>query len=325
MKSSFVHRPLNSPFDDPVVFVRVLREKRAFLLDLGDISRLDPGDLQKITHVFVTHTHIDHFIGFDTLMRSLLRRDLPLCIYGPANIADCVEGKLKGYTWNLIRDYPLRMDVFSVDHDIVRHTSFCAESAFERRDEGSGRMAGFLYRDDLLTVKTIQLDHQIPCLAYSIEEVFHININKSLLKDFGLPVGPWLSDFKRAIRAGHPAETEFAVAGRRLTLGEMRRIATIAEGQKIAYVTDVSITDDNIERLVEFVRNSDTLYCEAYFLDRDIDRARTRFHLTAKITGTIARRAAVRRLVVMHFSPRYRESSETPESEAMREFMRQNA
>jgi len=87
-------------------------------------------------------------------------------------------------------------------------------------------------------------------------------------------------------------------------------------------VTDVSLTDDNIRRIIEFVRDSDTLYCEAYFMDKDIDMARKRFHLTAKITGSIARRAGVKHLVVMHFSPRYRNLPESPGEEAMREFMK---
>ncbi len=83
MKPTFIHSLVNGPFEDPSLFVRIMREKRAFLFDIGNISRLGPGDLQKITDVFVTHTHIDHFIGFDILVRALLRREIPLRVYGP--------------------------------------------------------------------------------------------------------------------------------------------------------------------------------------------------------------------------------------------------
>ncbi|HKZ56748.1 MAG TPA: MBL fold metallo-hydrolase, partial [Thermodesulfovibrionales bacterium] len=77
MKPTFIHRMINGPFEDPCLFIRIIREKRAFLFDIGSIDRLKSGDLQKITDVFVTHTHIDHFIGFDTLLRALLRRERP--------------------------------------------------------------------------------------------------------------------------------------------------------------------------------------------------------------------------------------------------------
>lgn len=317
-----MHSTVNGPFDDPGLFVRIFREKRALLFDAGDISRLKSGDLQKITDVFITHTHIDHFIGFDMLIRALLRRELPLHVYGPSNMADCVEGKLKGYTWNLITEYPLQIEVFSINGGAMSHSSFYARNRFQRRENSDREISGVLLREPLFTVKTLQIDHQIPCLAYSIEEEFHININKALLMEMGLPVGPWLSELKRAIREGMPNGTEFVISGRRHTLDDLHAIVTITKGQKISYVTDVSITDDNILKIIEFVRDSDTLYCEAYFMDKDIDRARKRSHLTAKLAGMIARQAEVKHLMVMHFSPRYRNLPESLEEEAMREFMR---
>jgi ribonuclease Z len=319
MKPTFIHGLVNSPPEDPSLFVRILRERRALLFDIGNISRLAPGDLQKITDVFVTHTHIDHFIGFDTLLRALLRREKPLRIYGPSNITECIEGKLKGYTWNLIQGYPLRIEVFSIHSDTVRSSSFYAGNRFRRIDNGSTVFDGLLLKDPLFSVKAALLNHQIPCIGFLIEEEFHININKDLLNEMGLPVGPWLSELKKAIRENEQAYKEFFVAGRRFMLGELAEVATITKGQKIAYVTDVAATDENIHKIIDFVRESDTFYCEAYFLDQDRDRAFERFHLTAKITGAIAREAKVKNLVVMHFSPKYRGEADGPAAEALRE------
>jgi len=323
MKPTFLHNLVNSPFEDPVLFIRIMREKRALLFDIGNIAGLDPGNLHKITDVFVSHTHIDHFIGFDTLIRALLRRKTPLRIYGPSNITDCVEGKLKGYTWNLIQDYPLNIEVYALDGDRVLQSGFHAEERFLRRDSGIRIFSGVLLQEPLLTVRALQLDHQVPCLAFSIEEEFHINIDKVLLEKMGLPVGPWLSRLKKAVRENMPEETEFTVSGRRYRLGELSGISKITKGQKIAFVTDVSVTDENIRKITGFVHGSDTLYCEAYFLDKDLDRALQRFHLTAKLAGKIARQAGVRNLVVMHFSPKYRGQADGPEAEAMEEFRNQ--
>ena len=317
-----MHRMINPPSDDPGLFVRIFREKRALLFDAGDITRLKSGDLQKITDLFISHTHIDHFIGFDTLVRALLRRSSPLRVYGPSNIADCIEGKLKGYAWNLIAEYPLKIEVHSIEGSTIYHTSFQAADRFQRFFLGTRIMNGILLREPLFAVRALQLDHQIPCLAYSLEEEFHININKALLQEMALPIGPWLSEMKRAIRNRLPGDTEFIVSRRTYRLDDLRAIATITKGQKIAYVTDASMTEDNIHKIIEFVKDSDTLYCEAYFLNKDIDMARKRFHLTAKIAGGIARQAGVKHLVPMHFSPRYRNLPEYPAEEAMREFTR---
>lgn len=324
MKPTFIHSLVNDPFEDPSLFIRIMRERRALLFDIGNISRLSPGDLQKITDVFVTHTHIDHFIGFDTLIRALLRRERALRVYGPSNITDCVEGKLRGYTWNLIRDYPLKIEVLSIKGEKVVCSDFAAERSFERRENDISEFNGTVLKDPLFVVKALQLDHEVPCLAFSVEEDFHININKESLREKDLPVGPWLSELKKAIREKKPGDTEFVIGHRRHSLDEMIAIVKISEGQKISYVTDVSITEANIGKITEFVRGSDTFYCEAYFLDRDMDRALQRFHLTAKITGRIARQAGVKHLVAMHFSPKYRNTPDSPGDEALKEFMQQS-
>lgn len=320
MKPTFIHRLINGPFEDPTLFVRIMRERRALLFDIGSIDRLEPRELQKITDVFVTHTHIDHFIGFDTLLRALLRRETPLRVYGPLNITDCIEGKLKGYTWNLIKEYPLKIEVFSIKGDKIFTSLFHAENCFKRMDNSILDFDGTILREPLVKVRAVQLDHQIPCLAFSLEEEFHININKAVLKEMGLPVGPWLSELKNAIRGGNSGDTEFMISNRVYTLKELHNVATITKGQKISYVTDISIHDENIKKIINLVSNSDTLYCEAYFLEKDRDRALERFHLTAKIAGKIARDAGVKSLIVMHFSPKYRDQSDSPENEALREF-----
>jgi ribonuclease Z len=320
MKPTFIHKLINGPFEDPSLFVRILREKRAFLFDIGSLYRLKPGDLQKITDVFVTHTHIDHFIGFDTLLRALLRREAPLRVYGPSNITDCIEGKLRGYTWNLIKEYPLKIKVISITDKIIYSSSFHAEKCFKRTEGSVSTFDGTVLEEPLLKVKAIQLDHQIPCISFSLEEEYHININKAALQEKGLPVGPWLSELKNAMRGNKSGDTEFTILNRKYHLEELQTIATITKGQKISYVTDVSLTDDNIKKIIELVHDSDTLYCEAYFLEKDRDRALERSHLTAKTAGKIAKEARVKNLVVMHFSPKYKKESETPEDEAMREF-----
>ena len=320
MKPTFIHRLINSPFEDPSLFIRIIRERRAFLFDIGSIYRLKPGDLQKITDVFVTHTHIDHFVGFDTLLRALLRRDTPLRVYGPSNITDCIEGKLRGYTWNLIKEYPLKIKVFCIKEDKIITTSFHAENCFKRTEDGVFNFNGTILSEPLFKVKTIQLDHQVPCLSFSLEEEFHININKAALHERGLPVGPWLSELKNAMREEKSGDTEFIISNRKYYLEELREITKITKGQKVSYVTDASLSDENIKKIIDLVRESDTLYCEAYFLEKDRDRALERSHLTAKTAGRIAKKAKVKNLVVMHFSPKYRKQIETPEDEAMREF-----
>lgn len=307
---------VNSPFGDPVLYARLFRERRALLFDLGDIGGLYSGNLLKISDVFVTHTHIDHFIGFDLLLRTCLRREEPLRVFGPRGITDCVEGKLRGYSWNLIQDYPLRIEVHEIAGATVAHHSFHARNSFRRDPRGERPFDGTVLGDSYFTICGAILSHDIPVMAYSLEEDYHININGQLVKDLGLPVGPWLSDLKKAIRAGLPDTTAFEVGDRSLTLREAKTVATITRGQKISYVTDAAPNTENIGKILGLVKGSDQLFCEAYFLDEDRGRALERNHLTAALAGSIARAAGVGSLVLMHFSPKYRTRPEALYHEA---------
>ena len=76
-------RLVNPPFGDPGLFAPFFHKKRALLFDLGDISSLSPKDILKITHCFVSHAHMEHFIGFDHLLRIMLGREKVLRLYGP--------------------------------------------------------------------------------------------------------------------------------------------------------------------------------------------------------------------------------------------------
>src|SRR5688572_8946013 len=85
---------VNGPFGDPALFLDFRFERRALLFDLGDIAALPAKKILRLSDVFVTHAHMDHFSGFDRLLRICLGRDTDLRLYGPPGIIDKVEHKL---------------------------------------------------------------------------------------------------------------------------------------------------------------------------------------------------------------------------------------
>ena len=71
----------------------------------GDGSRLPTRKLLRISDVFVSHTHMDHFAGFDHLLRVCLGLDTGVRMYGPPHFIEQVGHKLHAYTWNLVENY----------------------------------------------------------------------------------------------------------------------------------------------------------------------------------------------------------------------------
>ena len=93
---------VNGRFGDPALYIETLFEKHAILLDLGDIAALPPRKINRIEHVFVSHAHIDHFVGFDLLLRVLVGREKTVHLFGPEGFIDRVGHKLQAYQWNLV-------------------------------------------------------------------------------------------------------------------------------------------------------------------------------------------------------------------------------
>ena len=95
MKTSVRPRLLNGQTGDPALLITLRWQGRSLLIDLGRIDRTPAAVLYGIEAVFVSHAHMDHFMGFDQLLRLFLARDTTLRLYGPEGIADCVAGKLR--------------------------------------------------------------------------------------------------------------------------------------------------------------------------------------------------------------------------------------
>lgn len=105
MRHLFLARLINDPFGDPGLFVDFRFARRSMLFDLGDLAAVSPRKLLRVTQVFVSHTHMDHFSGFDQLLRLLLGREKRLEIFGPPGLIGSVRHKLAAYSWNLIAGY----------------------------------------------------------------------------------------------------------------------------------------------------------------------------------------------------------------------------
>lgn len=318
MKRLFHPTLINGSFGDPGLFVDCLFEKRALLFDLGDLRVLAPRKLLRVSDAFISHTHMDHFFGFDWLLRICLGRERVMRLYGPAQFLAQLEAKLRAYTWNLVARYEtdFTIEATEVQRDgVARCARFRCRAAFQREDEHELALAdGILLDEPEFRLRCVLLDHGTPCLGYALEEKQHVNVWKSRLEALGYPTGPWLRELKHAVLANRPDAMAFRVWWRAqdgvrekfVALGELRRrILEIIPGQKIAYVTDVTYCEANAARIAALAAGADVLFIESPFLDADAERAVQKYHLTARQAGTLARGAGVKAVIPFHFSPRY--------------------
>lgn len=326
-------RLVNLPFGDPGVYVEFMFERHAMLFDLGDLQLLSDRALLRVGHVFVSHTHMDHFTGLDRIVRICLGRDKVLRLFGPPGFIERVVHRLASYTWNLVGNYAadltLEVSELHPDGDLRSARLRCREGFRADRRDGSRARNGILVDSPGYRIRAAILDHGIPCLGYALEQTRHVNVWKNRVEEMGFRVGPWLRELKQAILRDEPADRPFRVQWREdgavreavHPLGELRdRLTHTEPGQKLAYVTDVAWTAANRAAIVDLARDADLLYIEAPFLDEDAEIAARKNHLTAAQAGRLARTAGVRRVEPFHFSPRYSEREADLRAEVERHF-----
>jgi len=318
-------RLVNGRFGDPAVFVEALHRPDALLFDLGDLSPLGARDLLRVTHVLVSHMHMDHFIGFDRLLRVHVGREKRIAVVGPEGISAAVGHKLQAYSWDLVDRYATDL-VFEVIEvrapDTLAATRFRLKAGFTREpgDLPARGDGGTIDWPDL-RLSVAVLDHHGPSLGYAIEEPVHVNIWRNRLDARGLATGSWLQGLKQAIRRGETDDTQIALPdGGSAPLRALRDLASVGRGQKIAYVTDVADTSRNREKIVALAAEADLFFVEASFSAADRSHAAHRAHLTTIAAGEMARAAHVRRIEPFHFSPRYEGEEDRMIAEVMAAF-----
>jgi ribonuclease Z len=319
MRPTFDARLVNESFGDPGVYVDFRFEKRALLIDLGDNAALAPRSLLRLTHVFVSHTHMDHFIGFDRMVRILVGRHAGIALFGPPGFVDQVERRLGAYTWDRVDRYDVELVLTVTEVDeagVTAAARFRTRTGFAREPLPPGRVEdGVLADEETFRVRCAMLDHRTPCLGFAVEEKTHVNVWKNRLADLGLEVGPWVAELKRAALRGAADDTPvFAtwrdrdgVHERTLPFKALKHALEFVRGQKIAYVTDVVYHAANLARIEALAREADVLFIESVFLEADVAHATQKQHLTAHQAGTIAKAAGARDVISFHFSPRYAE------------------
>ena len=253
--------------------VLLRREGDLFLFDCGEGTQVSLRRLnlrwKKISVIFVSHTHADHVTGIPGLLMlsSQVDRDDPLYIIGPPRIAEYIESSRR------VLDMYINYEI------VVKEIT----------------APGVVYSGDGFHVRAFPLRHTKPCYGYALEEdkrpgEFHVEKAEAL----GVKRGPkWA-----ALQSGQIVQAEDGTDVRPdQVLGPERT------GRKFSFVTDTLA----FREIAEEVAGSDLFVCEGMFEKALEESAREKRHMTAEQAAHIAKTAVVKKLALIHYSPRYTE------------------
>lgn len=245
-----------------------------FLIDCGEGTQVQlrkaKVSFTHLKHIFISHLHGDHFFGLPGLVSSfrLLGREAPLHIYGPKEIKDALLLLLK--LGKSAPSYPLHF------HELESDVSEC------------------IYEDDSVKVTTIPLLHRVYTNGFLFEEkegLRRINLKAAQANDIDK------SQF-RLLQLGQNVKNENGILIDNATV-------TLAPDapQKYAYCSDTAYHP----AIVPIIHKADWLYHEATFLTQHESIAAKTKHSTAAQAASIAKEAEIDRLILGHFSSRYKD------------------
>ena len=241
-----------------------------YLVDCGEGTQIQMINYKirrgKISHIFISHLHGDHYFGLVGLINSfsLLGHQQELNVFGPKPLKEIIDIQIKVADTQLC--YPLHI-----------HTI-----------DGPGTLVD----TDKLTVKCFRTNHRIECYGFSFtEKKPSRKLNPDKAREYGIP-----TNFYERLKNGEDyTQKDGTLVKNDLVTEEGKR------GRTYAFCADTKYD----ESIIPHISGADMIYHETTYLDALRERAETRFHSTSKQAATIAQKAGVKKLLIGHFSSKY--------------------
>lgn len=249
---------------------------KCFMIDCGEGTQMQVRHthihFSKIQAVFISHIHGDHCFGLIGMISTfgMLGRTAPLHIYAPAELESILNAQVELFCTGL-------------EYNIVFHAVDTAERTV-------------IYEDRSLIVETIPLEHRVPCCGFIFREKPALpHIRRDMIDFYNIPISQ-INNIKAG--AGWTTPDGGFVPHERLTVPADAPLS-------YAYCSDTRY----LPHLHELIKGVSTLYHESTYAEDNIEKARIYHHSTAAQAAMVARDANVGKLLLGHYSSRYRDES----------------
>jgi ribonuclease Z len=243
-----------------------------YLVDCGEGTQIQMIKYKirrgKISHIFISHLHGDHYFGLVGLITSfgLLNHQQDLHVYAPSPLREIIELQLKVAKTIL----PFQLYFHTIDKE------------------------GLLVDDSKIEIRCFRTNHRIECYGFSFREKKKPRkLNLEKVAAAGIP-----ASFYKKLEEGMDYVTKDDV------LIKNSDVTTEApKGKNYVYCADTKYD----ENLLPHLQGADLIYHETTYLENLQEKAVERFHSTSKQAATIALKADVKKLLIGHFSSKYAE------------------
>jgi ribonuclease Z len=301
--------------DDPLLLIRVRSAGQNLLFDCGQIHHLAKRVLTALKAVFISHTHMDHWMGIDSVVRHLHASPRTLELFGPPGLAEKFAHKLAGYDWNLAEQHWADFRVQEIYPDRLEIFVFSGPEGFKQIDlPARERTDPVIYQDQYLRVSATSCEHRVTSLVFRIDEQPTFLLDPLKLEQLNLAPGPWLGELKKyyfqrqqssnlqALQKTAEGTAMMSIADPEKLLQQLQRPQTLAS---IGYISDIGYTPKNRRRIADLLQGVTLLVSECTFLGAAKDKARRSFHLCTEDINQLLAEIKPDYFLPMHLSKTY--------------------
>ncbi|MCA5003945.1 ribonuclease Z [Sphingobacterium bovistauri] len=250
--------------------------EQIFLIDCGEGTQMQLHRYgvksNKISHIFISHLHGDHYLGLVGLLSSmnLHGRFSDLHLYGPEPLIDIINIQLK-YSETYLQ------------YNLIFHPTNTNEEEF-------------IFQNNTISVKSFPLKHRVPTTGFRFDEApRNASIIRERIVNMNIPT-VFLQQLKRGVDCVDIDGTVYKAS-------ELTKPAP--PSRSYAYCSDTRA----FESYLSSVQNVDLIYHESTFLHEMVDRAIETFHSTSLEAAQVAKQVGAKKLLLGHYSARYRDLS----------------
>ncbi len=150
---------------------------------------------------------------------------------------------------------------------------------------------GIIFEDGDYKIEAFKLNHSVPCFGYSIIEKDIRKINVDYLKKFGLKTHPLVGKLQKG--------EDIVWNGNKISA---KKATFMKKGKKLSFILDSGLCSN----CYKIAKDATLLICESTYLHTLESKAVDYKHLTAIQAAEIAKKSNAYKLILTHFSQRYK-------------------
>lgn len=299
----FLPEVKSKPNEDISILVRKANHSFNYICECGDASQLTVKECQQTKAIFLSHTHIDHFINFDFVLRHQIGIGQRIVVCGPTGITQQIQSKIQAYQWNLIESDSITYEIREIHQNGQIRKSEIHPPQWEIIDLGISQSKE-VYSNEAFDVSCVILDHKTDSVAYLFKEKDRVKIN---LAESGLTGGAWIQTLKHAFEEGNP-KLEIKIGNDVYEAQDLFHLLDIKQGDSLGIIMDHAANEANHQKIKELFQGCNRVFIECFYKEADKEYAASNYHSYSVQSARIMQACRVKDAIPVHFSRKYNEA-----------------